>query len=84
MQSLRDLIESFNLYAVCESCQRQTKLNVQKLIKHWAQKPKYTKCVRNCAAGFAVRAPKIYALSMSGRKTKKPFSSTGAKEPLSG
>ena len=34
MQSLRDLIDSFNLYAVCESCQRQTKLNVQKLIKH--------------------------------------------------
>ena len=34
MQSLRDLIDRFNLYAVCESCQRQTKLNVQKLIKH--------------------------------------------------
>ena len=34
MQSLRDLIDSFNLYAVCEACQRQTKLNVQKLIQH--------------------------------------------------
>jgi hypothetical protein len=33
MQSLSDLIDSFHLYAVCEPCQRQTKLDVEKLIE---------------------------------------------------
>jgi hypothetical protein len=32
MQSLNDLIHSFHLYAVCEACQRQTKLDIEKLI----------------------------------------------------
>lgn len=32
MQSLSDLIDSFQLYAVCETCQRQTKLDIEKLI----------------------------------------------------
>lgn len=32
MQSLSDLVDSFHLYAVCEACQRQTKLNIEKLI----------------------------------------------------
>lgn len=34
MQSLSDIVESFNLYAVCEPCQRQTRLDVAKLIEH--------------------------------------------------
>jgi hypothetical protein len=33
MQSLSDLVDSFHLYAVCEPCQRQTKLNIDQLIK---------------------------------------------------
>ena len=33
MQSLSDLVDSFHLYAVCETCQRQTKLDVETLIK---------------------------------------------------
>ena len=32
MQSLSDLVDSFHLYAVCEACQRQTKLNIDALI----------------------------------------------------
>ncbi len=33
MQSLSDLVDSFHLYAVCETCQRQIKLDVETLIK---------------------------------------------------
>ena len=33
MQSLSDLADSFHLYAVCETCQRQTKLDLETLIE---------------------------------------------------
>ena len=33
MQSLRDLADSFHLYAVCETCQRQSKLDIATLIE---------------------------------------------------
>lgn len=33
MQSLSDMADNFHLYAVCETCQRQTKLDLEALIE---------------------------------------------------
>ena len=83
MQSLSDLADSFHLYAVCETCQRQTKLDLETLIERLGGNTQvHIMRSKLKGAGSAILARKIYASSMSAGKTRRPFFSTGASSQL--
>jgi hypothetical protein len=84
MQSLNDLIDSFHLYAVCEACQRQTKLDIEKLISQLGPSTQVHKMRSKLKCRAADRAPKIYGLSMWAKKIRKRYFNTAAERGASG